>query len=265
MAEMFSHATSYEKLMGRWSARLAPLFVDFAKVHDGDRVLDVGCGTGSLCQAVADIARRSEIVGIDPAQGFIDFCRSRFPDRGMSFDCGSALELPYPNSAFDKSLSLLVLMFIPQPERAAAEMRRVTRPGGTVAACTWDAEGMKMGSAFWEEAIRLDPAAKARADVSRQCNLKGQLTEIWIASGMNDVEETGIGIQMDFSSFDDYWLPMSASGPGGAYVATLSPDHCDALRAALRKRLFVDRPDGPFSLGALSWAVRGTVPSAIRV
>lgn len=260
MTEMFSHAASYEKLMGRWSARLAPLFADFAKVHDGNRVLDVGCGTGSLCQAVADVTSRSEIVGIDPAQGFIDFCRSRFPDRRMSFDCGSALGLPYPDRAFDRSLSLLVLMFIPQPDRAAAEMRRVTRPGGTVAACTWDAEGMKMGSTFWEEAIRLDPAAKARADASRQCNRKGQLTEIWNAMAMNDVQETAIEIQLDFSSFDDYWLPMSASGPAGTYVSTLSPDHCDALRVALRNRLFADRPDGPFSLGALSWAVRGTVP-----
>ena len=104
MAEMFSHAASYERLMGRWSARLAPLFVDFVKVRDGDRVLDVGCGTGSLTQAVADIARRSEIVGIDPAQGFIEYCRSRFADPRMSFDRGSALELPYPDEpdAVDK-------------------------------------------------------------------------------------------------------------------------------------------------------------------
>ena len=261
MAEMFHHAASYEKLMGRWSARLAPLFANFAKVQEGDRLLDVGCGTGSLCHAVAEITHRSEIVGIDPAQGFIDFCRSRFPDSRMSFECGSALGLPYPSGSFDKTLSCLVLMFISRPETAVAEMRRVTRPGGTVAACTWDAEGMRMGRVFWDEAIRLDPIARDRADVSRQCNRAGQLTEIWNAIGMNDVAETSIEVQMDFGSFDDYWLPMSTSGPGGAYVATLSPDRCDALRTAVRKSLFGDQRDGPFSLDALSLAVRGTVPT----
>ncbi len=178
----------------------------------------------------------------------------------MSFDRGNALELPYPDGSFDRSLSLLVLMFIPQPERAASEMRRVTRPGGTVAACTWDAIGMQMGNFFWEEAIRLDPAAKTRADRSRQCNAKGQLAGIWNGMGMNDVEETAIDIQMDFSSFDDYWLPMSGAGPGGAYVADLSPERRDVLRSALRNRISGDRLDGPFSLGAKSWAVRGSVP-----
>lgn len=262
MAEMFLSAEGYERMMGRWSARLAPLFVDFARIQDAGRVLDVGCGTGSLVQAVAHMAGRSEIVGIDPVQPFIEYCRSRFPHRRVSFDRGSALELPYPDRSFDQSLSLLVLMFIPQPEKAAREMRRITRPGGTVAAATWDESGMKMNAVFWEEAIRLDPAAEARAERPRQLNRVGQLANLWRATRINHVEETVIDFQMDLGSFDDYWLPyMSGTVPSGVYVADLSPDGRDALRAGLRKRLLADRSDAPFSLPARCLAVRGTVPT----
>ena len=264
MADIFANAVAYEGMMGRWSARLAPLFADFAQVRDGYKLLDVGCGTGSLVQVVADRTRRSEIVGIDPAQPFIDYARTRFADPRITFDCGNGMDLPYPNDSFDQSLSLLVFMFIPQPEKAASEMHRVTRPGGTVAACTWDSGGggLEMSAVFWEEAVRLDPAADARVERPRHCNREGQLAELWQATGLESVEETTLEIRTDFSSFDDYWLPNTHGvGPQGVYVHELSPEHRDSLRERLRKRLLADRADGPFSLRARSWAVRGTVPS----
>ncbi|MGH8612536.1 MAG: class I SAM-dependent methyltransferase [Gammaproteobacteria bacterium] len=261
MAEMFASAKAYESMMGRWSTRLAPLFVDFARVRSGARILDLGCGTGSLVQTLADRATGSEIVGIDPAQPFIDYCRGRFTNRRISFDCGNGMDLPYANNSFDHSLSLLVFHLIPQPEKAASEMRRVTRPGGTVAACTWDSD-RDMSAIFWGEAVRLDPAADARAERPRHCNRQGQLAALWHATGLKDIEETGLEIRTDFSSLDDYWLPFTKGvGPQGVYVADLSPERRGTLRGALRKRLLADRPDGPISLSAHAWAVRGTVPS----
>ena len=208
MPEMFSNASSYDRFMGRWSSRLAPLFAKFARIRDGDRVLDVGCGTGSLVQAVANLNGQSEVVGIDPSPAFIAYARQRFTDPRISLDQGSAFELPYPASSFDHALSMLVFHLIPTPDRAAREMRRVTKPGGTVAACTWDGGGgMELNSIFWSEAISLDPAAEMRAERARGCNLKGQLSELWKATGVNDSEEISIDIRMDFASFDDYWLP----------------------------------------------------------
>lgn len=263
MAELFSNATSYDKFMGRWSARLAPLFAEFARVRDGDSVLDVGCGTGSLVQAVANLTRRSKIVGVDPTPGFIAYARQRFADPRITFDLGSALELPYPGGSFDRSLSMLVLFLIPTPDKAASEMRRVTKPGGTVAACTFDGSGgMELVRIFWDEANRLDPGAEARSESPKHCNLKGQLSELWKTTGLNDVQETAIEIQMDFNSFDDYWLPMlEGVGPTGVYVAALSDEGRGALRDGLRKRLLSGRSDGPFVLRARSWVVRGTVPN----
>jgi SAM-dependent methyltransferase len=262
LPEMFSSASSYDRYMGRWSAKLAPLFARFARIRDGDRVLDVGCGTGSLIHAVADLTRRSEIVGIDPTPGFIAYARQRFTDPRIAFDQGSAFELPYPARSFDQAVSMLVFHLISAPDGAAREMRRVTRPGGTVAACTWDGSGgMELTSIFWSEAVRLDPAAEARAERASHCNLKGHLHALWTATGLNSVEETAIEIRMDFTSFDDYWLPyLEGVGPTGVYVAGLSLEGRDALRERLRSRVLGRQSDGAFSLAARAWAVRGLVP-----
>jgi SAM-dependent methyltransferase len=263
MADMFPSATAYEAIMGRWSIRLAPLFVHFAAIPDGGRVLDVGCGTGSLVSAVAAAAPQSAIVGIDPALPSVQYARTRFTDPRITIDHGNALDLPYPAGAFDHTLSLLVLMFIPQPEKAASEMRRVTRPGGTVAACTWDREGLEMSSLFWEVATRVDPDAVARAERPLRLDQPGRLAALWHATGLEHVEELVLEMRMDFTSFDDYWQPiLQGSGPNGVYVAGLPPEHRDALQHALQERLQANRPDGAFSLRAKALAVRGVVPKA---
>lgn len=255
---MFSDAIAYEAMMGRWSSRLAALFLDFAEVGDAERVLDVGCGTGSLAQGILERTRRARVVGIDPVQAFVDYSRARFPDSRASFDCGSAFKLPYPDASFDRSLSLLVFQFLREPGTAASEMRRVTRTGGTVAACTWDRTGQEMSDLFWEECVRLDPGAEEKAQRPKVCNQAGQLAELWGATGFEDVSEVTLEMRTDFTSFDDFWLPYTKGvGSQGVYVASLSLEHREVLRDALRKR-FVGEQDRPFSLRAAALAVRGT-------
>jgi SAM-dependent methyltransferase len=254
---MFSDAIAYEAMMGRWSRRLAALFLDFAEIGDADRVLDVGCGTGSLVKGILERTQRARVVGIDPVQAFVDFCRARFPDSRASFECGSAFKLPYPDASFDRSLSLLVFQFLKQPGTAASEMRRVTRTGGTVAACTWDRTGQEMSELFWEECVRLDPGAEEKARRPNVCNQAGQLAELWGATGFEAVREVTLEMRTEFTCFDDFWVPYTKGvGSQGVYVASLSLEHRDVLRDALRKR-FVGEQDRPFSLRAAALAVRG--------
>jgi ubiquinone/menaquinone biosynthesis C-methylase UbiE len=255
---MFANALAYEAMMGRWSSRLAMPFLDFAKLGDADRILDVGCGTGSLVGAILERTQRARVVGIDPAQAFIDYGRTRFGKSRVNLECGSAFKLPYPDASFDHSLSLLVFHFLEQPGTAASEMRRVTRTGGTVAACTWDRTGQEMNDIFWEECVRLDPGAEEKAQRPKTCNQAGQLAELWEATGFENVSEVMLEMRTDFTCFDDYWLPYTMGiGPQGTYVASLSPEMREVLRDALRTR-FVGKRDRPISLRAAALAVRGT-------
>ena len=135
---MFTNAENYNHGTGRLSRQLAPLFADFIGVQDGDQVLDVGCGTGSLTFSIAENRRISRIVGIDPSAGFIEHARSQSTDARLEFQVGDAQNLLFPEASFDKSMALLVIGFFSDAARAVREMRRVTKPGGIVAACWWD-------------------------------------------------------------------------------------------------------------------------------
>jgi SAM-dependent methyltransferase len=256
MDSRFSNAEAYEYLMGRWSRVLAEKFLDFVGLRDGERVLDVGCGTGALAASAAARTLRSEIVGIDPIAPFLDYARRRIPDARVRFDLGDALNLPYAPGSFDQCLSLLVIMFIGDAGRAVSEMRRVTRPGGSVAVCVWDKVGMEMNSVFARTIVELDPAAAQRADV--QGYSEGMLASLWVAHGFLHAKEDALVIPMEFKSFDDFWLPhLGGQGPWASYISGLSSGALSALQTRLREKLLGGRSDGPFTLTAKALAVRG--------
>ena len=261
---VFRDAEAYERFIGRWTQRLAPLLLEFAGVRDGDRILDVGSGTGSFALAVAAATRRSEVVGIEPAAAFVAYAKTRTRDPRVRFEAGDAQSLPYADRSFDRAVAMLVVQFIPEADPAVAEMRRVTRPGGTVAACVWDATGgMEMLRVLWDAAVALDPAAAVHHDGQRPLSRPGEVVALWQGAGLRDVHETGLVIPLDFASFEDLWAPnLTGVGPVGAYVATLAPDRQQALRDHLYATVVGPGADGPFTLRARSWAVRGTVPDA---
>lgn len=259
---MFSAADAYERFMGRWSRELAPLFAEFAGVRDGDAVLDVGSGVGALTAAVVVVAPSSRVIGIDPAAPYVDFARTRHPGDLVRFEVGDAQQLRFPVRTFERTLSLLVLNFIPDPAKALDEMIRVTRPDGTVAAAVWDyGQAMEMLRVFWDEATSLNPATAARDERHMPLCRRGELAALWREHGLQDVSEEALAIRTRFVSFDDYWSPfLERQGPAGAYVGALADSEREELRRRLRKRLLGDGPDRPIVLGARAWAVRGVVP-----
>lgn len=262
--EMFSAGDAYDHFMGRWSREIAPPFARFAGVETGDAVLDVGSGTGALSSVAAGMAGPSgHVTGIDLSAAYVAFASARHPEARIRFEVGDARELRFDAGMFDRTLSLLVLNFIPDRAKALDQMIRVTRPGGTVAAAVWDyAEGMEMLRTFWDEAVALEPAADARDERHMPLCRKGELGSLWRDRQLRDVAEEAITIPMRFSTFDDYWSPfLEKQGPAGAYVADLSAADRERLRARLRQRLFGDRPNRPIVLHARAWAVRGVVPA----
>lgn len=263
-AKMFAMSAGYERFMGRWSRVLAPAFVAFASVKDGDRVLDVGTGTGSVASTIEAGMPKSQVVAIDPSAAFLAYAQKNAKTKRVRFEVGDAQALKMKDASFDKTLSLLVMNFVPDHTKAIAEMRRVTRPSGIVSACVWDYDaGMQMLRFFWDEVVALDPAMEPKDERHMKLSREGQLAELWRKAGLVNVTEKALVIDQAYSSFSDYWSPFVAgAGPGGAYVVSLAEDRRQQLEARMRKRLLGDRGDGPFTLKAKAWCVRGEVPKA---
>ena len=254
-SSMFADADAYERYMGRWSRTLAPLLVNFSRLADGTRVLDVGCGTGALASAVLAGNPRCVVVGIDPSPGYVAYAKAHC-SRNCEFEIGDAQKLGFPDASFDACVSLLVFNFIPDPAKALAELRRVTRPGGPVAAAVWDySDGMRMLRTFFDTAAELNPAAVAIDEKHMPLCRQGDLGQLWRSGGLRGVEEKSLDFEMRFQSFDDYWRPfLEGTGPAGRYVAGLDAAQRKALEDRLRQRL-----PAPIRLPARAWAVRGTV------
>jgi SAM-dependent methyltransferase len=249
----------YEPYVGRWSRLVAREFLQWLAVPAGSQWLDVGCGTGALSQTILQFAEPASVMGVDRSEGFITFAREHTADSRVHFEVGDATALNADPGTFDAAVSGLVLNFVPQPERAVAEMNRVTRTGGLVAAYLWDyADRMQMIRHFFDAAAALDPNA-SELDEGRRFPIcqPDALSQLFESAGLQHVEVRPIEIATVFHDFDDYWSPfLGGQGPAPSYAMSLS----DERRAALRERIRAGLPiaaDGSILLVARAWAVRG--------
>jgi SAM-dependent methyltransferase len=259
-----SDGGAYERFLGRWSRRLAGPFAEFARPEDRGRVLDVGCGTGSLARALAERRASERVAGIDIAAPYIAFARSRPGAAGIGFAVGDACRLPYADGSFAAALAQLSLNFVPDAAQAAREMRRVVSPGGVVAAAVWDFRGgLVFQRLFWDTAAGLDPDAGAARDrlFSGPLALPDGLPALWHDAGLALVERGSITIRMEYADFADYWEPLlGGQGPVGAYVEGLPAERRRLIEERVRTAFLSGAADGPRSLTATAWAVRGIVP-----
>ena len=257
-----SDGDGYELVMGRWSRQLARPFLDFTGVADSERVLDVGCGTGHLAAAIAQVSSPAEVHGVDLSPVYIEYAKAHNPDPRLLFGVGDACALEYPDGTFDRVLSLLVLHFVPHVDQALAEMCRVARPGAVVAAAVWDVRGGFVANRmFFDTAAALDEKAVERRakNYTRPMTRPGELAAAWQAAGLQDVAATSLIIRMEYASFADYWAPyLGNDGPGAEYVQSLDAGQHARLEAAVRAAYLDGEADGPRSYAALAWAVKGT-------
>lgn len=252
----FQDAAAYEAYVGRWSRRVAPLFLDWLDAAPGLRWLDVGCGSGALTQAVLDRCAPASVLAVDPSPTQVAWAQGHLRDDQVRVELGDAAHLP-PGST-DVAVSGLVLNFLPDPLAAATAMRDAA---GLVAAYVWDyGGGMQLIDLFWQAALELDPRVRALAEGPRALCRPDALAELWTRAGLTDVATTGLDVPTVFADVDDYWRPfLGGQGPAPAYVARLDEEHRVALRELLQRRLPVE-PDGSVHLTARAWAVRGRVP-----
>lgn len=254
-------AAGYEQLMGRWSRRLAPRFLDFAGLAVGDKILDVGCGSGSLTFALAERPTLSEIAAVDYSPVFVAEATRRNSDPRVKIRQADACDLPYANGAFDRAFALLVLHFVPEAGRAVGEMRRVVRPGGVVAAAVWDhLGGMPAMRMALDTLAALDEGGRRlRAAYCFQPMMRpGELRRSFIAAGLAEVEDAELLIRMDYANFEDLWAPIAeGEGPLGKYVSALPPAERERAGLAVRDAYEAGEPDGPRSFASVAWACRG--------
>jgi SAM-dependent methyltransferase len=250
---------AYDRFVGRYSGDLAAALCDRAGVGAGQRVLDVGCGPGALTAELAGRVGVGNVAAIDPSPPFLEACRARVP--GVDAQVATAESLPFPDAGFDAALAQLVVNFMTDPVRGVGEMRRVTRPGGTVAACVWDyAGGMQLLRGFWDAAVAVDPDGAGPLDEARRMAISDatSLRDLWTRVGFTSIDVGALDVAAEYDGFDDLWAPYPAGvGPAGAYTVSLD----ETTRAALRDEYFrrLGAPTGPFRLTARAWCAVGTV------
>jgi SAM-dependent methyltransferase len=258
-ADAWAAAEAYGPFMGRWSALVARKLVEWLAPQRGMRWLDVGCGTGALTQAILACAEPAEVIGIDPSDHYLAYARRQHVDRPARFTTGDAEALPVDDASQDAVVSGLVLNFVPSPARAAAEMRRVVRPGGTVAGYVWDYAGrMQLLRHFWDAAGALDPAARALDEAVRfpLCTVQ-RLRDLLVHAGLVEIDCRVFEVPTAFRNFDDLWSPfLGGQGPAPTYCGRLTEEQRAALRERLRTTL-PDAADGTINLVARAFAVRG--------
>ena len=261
-AATFRAATDmYGRFVGRYASALAAALIDVAGVEPGQRALDVGCGPGGLATALAEVVGPEHVAAVDPSQPFVSVCRARLPSADVRV--AAAEELPFADDSFDAALAQLVVNFMDDAERGVGEMKRVVKPGGAVAACTWDyRDGMTLLRAFWDAARDVAPEEAAKADeasIMRYATLD-ELTALWRQVGLEEVEGGELSVSAHYDDFDDLWSPFPTGiGPAGAFCASLGPEAQEDLRAAMASRL--GNREGSFELSARAWYAVGRTTS----
>jgi SAM-dependent methyltransferase len=259
-AGIWDRGHHYEAYVGRWSRKVAAGFLAWLRVPAGRRWVDVGCGTGALCEAILDRCSPASVIGVEPSEDFLRVAEEGLGGRAM-LRRGIATDIPLEGSAVDVVVSGLVLNFVPDQRAALVEMGRVAGGGGTVAAYVWDYAGrMEFMRIFWDTARELNPEAEREDEGVRfpGCH-PSALAELFVGAGLREIAVTELDIPTRFASFEDFWLPfLGGQGPAPGYVVSLDETARARLRDRLRERL-PTAADGSVSLTARAWAIRGTV------
>jgi ubiquinone/menaquinone biosynthesis C-methylase UbiE len=244
-------ADAYDRFMGQYSRQLSAQLADLAHIEAGQRVIDVGCGPGALTTELVQRLGAEAVAAVDPSEQFVEASRLRHP--GVDVQLAWAEDLPFGDDEFDAAFAQLVVHFMADPVAGLAEMRRLTRPSGVVAASVWDVGGGRAPiSPYWKAARELDPKLTGESD--RAGAREGHLAELFEAAGLREVEQAELSATAEYETFEEWWYPYTLGvGPAGAHAQSLDDEQLTELRERCRRLL----PEPPFTVTAYAWAVRG--------
>jgi ubiquinone/menaquinone biosynthesis C-methylase UbiE len=255
---LFADGKAYERLMGRWSKLAGEKFLDWLDAPKNLKWLDVGCGNGAFTEVLIARCSSAAVTGVDPSEGQLAYARGRPGAKRAEFRVADAQALPFPDNSFDAGTMALVIVFVPDPMKAARELARVVRPGGVVATYMWDFPDRTPLSPLATAMKSLDITPPERPNV--QASGRDAMRAIWQQAALAKIETEVIRIRLSYSSFDDFWdsntLPV---GPSGKALSELSPSSREQLKTRLRERLPI-AADGSIAYEAFANAVKGVVP-----
>jgi len=255
---LFVDGKAYERLMGRWSRLAGEKFLDWVEAPKNLKWLDAGCGNGAFTEVLIARCAPASVIGVDPSEGQLAYARGRPGAKAAEFRVADAQALPFPDNSFDAASMALVIVFIPDPAKAARELARVVRPGGIAATYMWE----------FPNGFHLAPLAAAMKDLGLTpperpnvgASARDAMRAIWKDAGFTTLETEVIRIRVHFSSFDDFWDSNTVPvGPSGKALSELSPGTREQLKARLRERLPI-AADGSIAYEAWANAVKGLVP-----
>jgi ubiquinone/menaquinone biosynthesis C-methylase UbiE len=256
---LFTDGEAYERLMGRWSRLVGEAFLDWLNVPQGLRWLDVGCGNGAFTEELIARCTPATTMAIDPSDDQLAYARKRPGARMAEFRVADAQLLPFDDNNFDVAIMALVLSFLPDPAKAVAEMARVVRPGGCVAAYMWDLPGGGAPVTPVYAAIEALGSASPRPPRPED-STRDAMQHLWEKSGLESIDTRVIRIPVVYSDFDDFWDSNTVPiGPQGKLIDGMSPSVREQLRTHLRGHLPVT-PDGRIVYESFANAVKGRVP-----
>ena len=255
----FDDGAAYERGMGGWSRLAGDVFLDWLAPAPGLNWVDVGCGNGAFTELLMQRCAPAGAQGIDPSEGQLSFARTRPGARGAVFQQGDAMALPFPDNSFDAATMALVIFFVPDPDKGVAEMVRVVRPGGLIAAYAWDIQG---GGFPWEPVLAeirawgktpAMPPSVGAADLAA-------LRKRWQDGGLQQVETRTITVQRSFADFEEFWA-AAIGGSVRPFLDALPAEDAARFKEGVRARLPAPDAAGRITYSARANAVRGNMPA----